>query len=363
MKTLYVRLVRGEQFIDPVGTLGKALALAEFYATEEKKRLEAEVKERKERDEAEARVIAEKNAKYRDAYGKAQTKSELTSFVDKYSSYDPDGLVKDAKNKLEQLEIAAYNAYLNLYKNAKQLNELYSFIHKYRENDRDGLIAKAIEHIVALLREKNAFNGFYEAFKLTSAKEDFDAMQRTAITQEDMLNLEKIAVSLVSDGMSIFNIDVNLNGASAKTDTSTNKGVVILLPNTGTKNIEFVGNSTLSLRDDSPIKLKHGTYKVSAKYKLSYEYEQKTTETKRVFSGLIILGRKQTTSTTKRETPIDVSFTVSPPNYVSTIKIDLGKHVMAQAMSESLVSDATSGKISTSKPPAISMEIISIEPN
>ncbi|SFN03478.1 Protein of unknown function [Formivibrio citricus] len=128
-----VRLVRAEQYLGSLGKSGRrGNALAE------------------KKQEAAKRAQEEREA-YRVAFKNASSSGDLSAFVERYKTNDPEKLVPKARQKIPtaQKQEAAKRtqeereAYRAAFKNASSSSDLSAFVDRYKNNDPEKLVPKA----------------------------------------------------------------------------------------------------------------------------------------------------------------------------------------------------------------------------
>jgi len=318
MKSTELRKMALEQYRNEYSNATAIDSLERFVAKYSEKKFDPDnVIEKASSKLAELKEIEErrKRKQYGDDYLEARTIVQLGSFIEKYKNYDPDQLVPKAREQIEKLKRAEY---LFDFKSAKTRSDFNSFIEKYSNRfDPDRLTEKAKDKIIDLWRKEKTFNGFYEAFKLTSSKDDFNSMQRYAKTKGDKSQLENLALSLVPDKNAIFDV---LLGCAGSPESVMNMGR-LFVPQAKESKTDYTCNTSISLAKKSPIKLSYGTYTVTVKFALKMKY--------RTVRRSWVLGNADNTwdDVTERI----VTYTVFPPKYKASNKVSFGEKLLSYA--------------------------------
>ncbi len=119
-------------------------------------------------------------------------------------------------------------------------------------------------------RAQNSFDGYAEAFLISSAKDDFNAAQRLATNEAKRRHLEYLAVMATKNQTKIFDIRIKINKVNEKSvsDSSREDKVLLVLSiPSKTSSAQFKGVTEVVKANSSPVPLKYG-YEVTVKHTL-----------------------------------------------------------------------------------------------
>lgn len=120
--------------------------------------------------------------------------------------------------------------------------------------------------LLKVYRNENSFRGYFRAYKITGSKEDLMNADKSAQTDAQHEIVEKALLKKVNFEK-VFNINVNSDKSPLKEATSQG-----LLDSGKKVSRNFNNKISITLKKDSPLKLKYGTYKIKIKFNLDCKY-------------------------------------------------------------------------------------------
>lgn len=184
------------------------------------------------------------------------------NFADMSSLKKDYGIGKKLQEKYLKLD------YKEAFDRAKSREELSSFIRTYKGfYDPENLAGSAYDKIVKLWRNENSFKGYFEAYKLTNSKDDFQSMNRIAKTPEEQCQMEALAVSLTATKSRFFDVSFRFDNTTSQIQ-SKSPGWLSFKSNIDVAVKTFSGVVSVVPAKNGPFQLMHGPYKVKLRLTL-----------------------------------------------------------------------------------------------
>lgn len=201
--------------------------------------------------------------------------------------------------------------YLKHYKEAVTPEKMKDFIVDYSNNDPDKKVREVFVGLIGKMRQKNTFEGYYNAYLLMQDPQDASKALSLARTAEHKAMMEHIAVATLRDKGRLIHFDLKLDSTHTKDVT----GSCFMFCNYNFTAYRMIsGTLKAHVKPKSPIKLRYGTYKAI------FVISGLLPRYKETRSNWIGNTSKQSNDTFKKE----VSIILSPPNYSANLVSTFG---------------------------------------
>lgn len=189
------------------------------------------------------------------------------------------------------------------------------FLVGFARNDPDRRAPGIFLKLIGQMRAQNSFEGYYSAYLLLQDPQDAKAATKLVKTDQHRRMMENVAVASLVDKSRLLAMDLQVNSNATR---NTEGGCIWFCRYNFSTFRKVNGAVTIKANvPGSPIKLKLGTYRVN------------------LTASVVLPREKQRRSNTiwqsnfdgrdDQEVSKDFVVTLSPPNYVVTLPIDLGE--------------------------------------
>lgn len=190
--------------------------------------------------------------------------------------------------------------------------KMKDFLTEFGKNDPDKRAPDVFMRLIKAMRAQNTFEGYYHAYLLMKEPQDAKAAMKLVKTEKQRAMMENMAVATLADKSRLIDFDLKLE----KTTTSSGEGSCWLACRYNFSATRPV-RGTLTVRaktSDTPIKLRHGTYRVtlSATTKMPIHQKQESNW----------VGSYDESSVQTEDFAFNV--TLSPPSYTASIPVNMG---------------------------------------
>lgn len=189
--------------------------------------------------------------------------------------------------------------------------QLKDFLVEFARNDPDGKAQEIFLKLIQAMRAKNSFEGYYNAYLLIQQPEDARKAWQLARTDEHRMLMENMAVATLADKNRLFDFDLRMDS----TNTSQREGGCWMFCRYNfTASRPLRGQVQVSMKANSPIRLKLGTYKVLLDARVEMP--------RRKLRESSWLGHYDGPDDIRFSR--EISLTVGPPNYSTNAPVSLG---------------------------------------
>lgn len=206
--------------------------------------------------------------------------------------------------------------YQKRYDEAVTPEKMKDFIVEFSKNDPDGKVREVFVTLIKKMRKQKTFEGYYNAYLLMQDPEDASMASSLARTKQHEAMMEHIAVATLRDKGRLIDFDLQLDS----TYTKDNEGSCMMFCEyyfTATRKI--TGTLKVRRKSNAPIKLQHGTYK------LTFSVSGLLPRYKKQRSRWVGNVDAQDNNTIKKE----VSVILRPPNYTENLSTKIGSFDIA----------------------------------
>jgi hypothetical protein len=195
--------------------------------------------------------------------------------------------------------------------------QMRDFLVEFARDDPDRKAPPVFLALINKMRAQNTFEGYYNAYLLIQDVNDAKAAFRLSRTEAQKAQIENIAVSTLADKARLLEMQFQLMPGS----TASGEGPCMLPCNGSFRASRTIGGSLLvkAKTGDTPIKLRHGTYKV-------------TFDTELVLPRWLLRDSPQHGKADQRSDDVrrgKVTVTLAPPHYSAAVNFDFGKFDVA----------------------------------
>ena len=195
--------------------------------------------------------------------------------------------------------------------------QMRDFLVEFARDDPDRKAPQVFLALINKMRAQNTFEGYYNAYLLIQDVNDAKAAFRLTRTEAQKAQIENIAVSTLTDKARILDMQFQLIPGT----TSNGEGPCMLPCNGNFRASRMIGGSLVvkAKSGDTPIKLRHGTYKV-------------TFDTELILPRWLLRDNPQHGKADQRSDDVrkgKVTLTLAPPAYSATLNFEFGQFDVA----------------------------------
>jgi hypothetical protein len=195
--------------------------------------------------------------------------------------------------------------------------QMRDFLVEFARDDPERKAPQVFLALINKMRAQNTFEGFYNAYLLLQDPADAKAAFQLSKTDAQRAKMENIAVATLADKGRLLDMQFQVQPGS----TSSGEGQCMLPCSSNFRaSRTFGGNLILKARGgDSPIKLRHGTYKVT--------FDTELIVPRWLLRDSALHGKADQRSDDVRKGKVTV--TLRPPDYAAAVNFEFGKFDIA----------------------------------
>lgn len=203
------------------------------------------------------------------------------------------------------------------YAEATTPEKRYQFLMDYVSKDPENKVGVVFSKLMQDFRNLNTFEGYYRAYLIAQLPSDAKMAQKLAITEEHRTKMEHLAVVTLADKTRLFDFDLRLNNNSTRESEGS---CWMFCKYNFSANKPLSGTLTVKQRNDSPIKVRYGRYRVTLVASVNLPRHQKRESNwKGSYDGA-----------DDQSYTVEASVEVTPGNLSVTKNVDLGTLAIAQ---------------------------------
>ncbi len=195
--------------------------------------------------------------------------------------------------------------------------QMRDFLVEFARDDPERKAPQVFLALINKMRAQNSFEGFYSAYLLIQDPSDAKAAFRLSRTDAQRAQMENIAVATLVDASRLFDMQFQVMPGS----TSSGEGQCMLPCSSNFRASRVFGGSVaLKVRAaDAPIKLRHGSYKVT--------FDTELIVPRWLLRDSALHGKADQRSDDIRKGK--VTLTLRPPDYSAAVNFEFGKFDIA----------------------------------
>jgi hypothetical protein len=195
--------------------------------------------------------------------------------------------------------------------------QMRDFLVEFARDDPERKAPQVFLALINKMRAQNTFEGYYNAYLLIQDPNDAKAAFRLSRTDAQKAQMENIAVATLADASRLFDMQFQVTPGS----TSSAEGQCVLPCSSNFRaSRTFGGSLTMKVRaGDAPIKLRHGSYKVT--------FDTELVVPRWLLRDSALHGKADQRSDDIRKGK--VTLTLRPPDYSAAVNFEFGKFDIA----------------------------------
>jgi hypothetical protein len=195
--------------------------------------------------------------------------------------------------------------------------QMRDFLVEFARDDPERKAPQVFLALINKMRAQNTFEGYYNAYLLIQDPNDAKAAFRLSRTDAQKAQMENIAVATLADASRLFDMQFQVTPGS----TSSAEGQCVLPCSSNFRaSRTFGGSLALKVRaGDAPIKLRHGSYKVT--------FDTELVVPRWLLRDSALHGKADQRSDDIRKGK--VTLTLHPPDYSAAVNFEFGKFDIA----------------------------------
>lgn len=216
----------------------------------------------------------------------------------------------------ENLDPRFLERYHRDYAEASTPEKRYQFLMDYAAKDPENKVGGVFSKLMQDFRNLNTFDGYYRAYLIAQMPSDAKMAQKLATTDEHRSKMEHLAVVTLADKTRLFDFDLRLSNS----DTRKSEGSCWMFCKYNfAANKPLSGTLTVKQRNDAPIKIRYGRYKVTLAARVNLPRHQ---QRKSRWTGDYDGADDQSHT-------LETTVEITPGNLSATKNVDLGTLAIA----------------------------------